>query len=198
MAQKFVRLFGMHQIQLTACAVSRKLPKFTNTANYNTKPNREWLKNPQSENAWVKIYYNSPWLYSNDYKTQISTFPMPFLGTDHNDYWGELQVRLKQSLYQVRLGRNQSFDTQVKAWIKETSLIQPKRDLISHTYTALRVYHQDHLPMVPKDWHFESLYIAVAGKDSYRVDVKWEKEEITITSTLLDTTSFEIPEFLKG
>ena len=208
--QKFVRLFGRNEIHLTACAVTKTVMGKFFAANidirdYFLEPNQFWQRNPDHERALLKIYKRDPkdntichgtWLYND---TQILKIPMPFLGRDSSNGWGELQFLIKEPA-KIKLARNRSFDTRVNKWVKETKVIAPKTDLGTHAYLALRFYHQDYLPPIPGDWHFEPVYVSVMSQMRlmfYKVDVFWEKEEIKITVNALDKDSSEIPKHLR-
>jgi len=207
--QKFVRLFGRDEIHLTACAVNKTVIGSSCVANadirdyidirdYMLKPNQFWSRDPNHERALLKIYkrdLEEDLTYWNPV-VQTVEIPMPFWGKDSSDGWGELQFLIKEPAA-VKLARCLSFDTRVNQWVKETKLIQPKTDLETHTYLALRFYHQDYLPPVPGDWHFEPVYVSIRNSDFYRIDVLWEEEEIKITVTVLDKDLPEIPKHLK-
>ncbi|MDO8574786.1 MAG: hypothetical protein Q7R61_00685 [bacterium] len=204
---KFVRIFGHREVHITACAVTKNvdtgfLLAMNKLANYFVEPNQFWKRDPNHERALLKIYKRDPednaicqetWLYDDD---QILKIWMPFLGHNSNDGWGELQFLIKEPA-KVKLARNRSFDTRVGRWVKETKLIQPKTDLGTHAYLALRFYHQDYLPPVPGDWRFEPVYVSVRNSDFYKTDVLWEREKMTVTVTKLSKDSPEIPKHLK-
>ena len=191
------------------------------------EPNKDWKEwvrvtqnNPDKpllskpERAWVKIYR---WLYPNvnsltKGRVQTIKIEMPFLGESVDECWGEVQVNVKRAVVRsgrkvdlelVKFGRHKSFDTrrgEFGEWVEDTKPIEPKKEhdrLGSHYYISLRLYHQSHLPENQPEWKFEPLYISIAGEDFYRIDAEWKDEEITITSTLLDDDSPEIPNFLR-
>lgn len=207
---KFVRMFDRSEIRFTACAVSKNtdtnflfgLNKFVS---YFIEPNQFWKKDPNHERACIKVYRGSMHNHSLCYDaTQIVKIPMSFLGHDSSDGWGELQFLIKAPRL-VKLARHRSFDISVNQWVEETKLIQPKTDFGNHAYLALRFYHQDHLPPVPDNWHWEPVYVSVlylAGNLMrlmfYRIDVLWEKEKIKITVTVLDENLPEIPKHLNN
>jgi hypothetical protein len=131
---------------------------------------------------------------------------MEFLGENYKECWGELQILLKRTvvvngkkvnLEAVKFGRHQCYDSRVGKWVPETKPIEPKTDKGTHGYISLRFYHQDHKPETPADWHWEPLYISVAGEDYYRIDIGWWGENIVITANLLDDDSNEIPKFIR-
>lgn len=208
--QKFVRLFGHNEIHLTACAVTKDPVGSVYTAGaiaigmfdgYLSEPNQFWNRDPGHERALLKVYKQDPEEDSTywDPVVQIVKIPMPFLGHDSNDGWGELQFLIKEPVT-VKLARNRSFDTRINKWVEETKPIQPKTDFETHAYLALRFYHQDHLPPVPSDWHFEPVYVSIVSAMTltfYKIDVFWENEEIKITVTRLSKDSPEIPKHLK-
>jgi len=203
--QKFVRLFGRNEIHLTACAVAKDPVVYyilltTEFNDHFEEPNQFWQRDPGHERALLKIYKRNPEENLTCYDDiQTLKIPMSFLGHDSSSGWGELQFRIKAPAA-VKLTRNRSFDTRVNQWVEETKLIQPKTDLRTHAYLALRFYHQDYLPPVPGDWHFEPVYVSVMSQMRlmfYKVDVFWEKEEIKITVNALDKDSPEIPKHLK-
>lgn len=196
---KFVRMFDRHEVRLTACAVTKDR-NFNNVVSNDIiiKSNQFWDRYPpHHERALLKMYIRNPGgnLICDD-SNQTLRIPMPFLGHDSADGWGELQFLIKEPKL-VKLARRRSFDTRVNKWIEETQLIQPKTDLETHAYLALRFYHQDYLPPIPGDWHFEPVYVSVRNSAFYRIDVFWEKEEIEITTTVLYKNSSEIPKHLK-
>lgn len=201
--RKFVRLFGHNEIHLTACAVTKNVVGISlietveEIGDYFSEPNQFWKRDPNHERALLKVYRRNPAknMVCCD-NIQILKIPMPFLGHDSSDGWGELQFLIKKPAA-VKLARDYSFDTRVNRWMKETNLIQPKNDMGTHTYLALRFYHQSYLPPVPGDWHFEPVYVSVRSSGFYRIDVSWEKEEIKITVTMLNKDSSEIPKHLK-
>lgn len=202
---KFVRMFGRSEIRLTACAVIKKLniddllKRSELGADYFEEPNQFWNRDPNHERALLKIYQNQKaWIhyFENSLLIQIVGISMPFLGHDSSDGWGELQFLIKEPAA-VKLARYLSFDTRVNKWVEETKLIQPRTDLGTHSYLALRFYHQDYKPGKPKNWRFEPVYVSVRNSAFYRIDVSWEKEEITITTTQLEKDSPEIPKHLK-
>lgn len=195
------------EISIIACAATRvvNIPEVLSNDpdfdDYLQKPNQFWDKDRHHERAWLKIY-------SNPEQTVI---PMPFLGKNSEDGWAELQLRVKRRvrrygatvhLRPVKIGRHRSFDTRIGEsgeWRNETTPIEPKRDNQSHYFLPFRVYHQDHLPeKMHGGWHWEPVYIAIANKEFYRIDVLWEKEEIAITVTPLNPDSSEIPEHIRG
>lgn len=206
--RKFVRVFGRPEVHLTACAVTKdpkvnslweQTPKFYS---HFKEPNQFWKRDLNHERALLKVYQSDPednaidqetWLYDDDQTLKI---PMPFLGHDSADGWGELQFLIKE-MKAVKLARHRSFDTRINKWVEETKLIEPKTDLETHAYLALRFYHQSYLPPVPNDWHFEPVYVSVRNSIFYGIDVLWEKEEIKITTTVIDKNSHEIPKHLK-
>ncbi len=202
--RKFVRVFGHNEIHLTACAVIKKLSvdSFVRlselNASYIEEPNQFWNRDPNHERALLKIYqYQKEWIhyFENPLIRQTVGITMPFLGHDSSDGWGELQFLIKKPTA-VKLARHRSFDTRINRWVEETKNIQPKTDLETHAYLALRFYHRDYLPPVPGDWRFEQVYVSVRNSDFYRIDVSWEKEEITIRATRLKKDSSEIPKHL--
>lgn len=201
---KFVRLFGRHEVHLTTCAVTKdavvnySLLLTTEFDDYFVEPNQFWNRDPNHERALLKVYKQNPEEDSTywDPVVQIVKIPMPFLGHDSSDGWGELQFLIKEPAT-VKLARQRSFDTRVNKWVEETKPIQPKTDFGTHAYLALRFYHQDHLPPIPDDWHFEPVYVSVRSSDFYRIEVLWEKEEITITVIRLSKDSPEIPKHLR-
>lgn len=202
---KFVRLFGRPEIYLTACAVTKNRDTSflleigkDRLANYFAEPNQFWKRDPNNERALIKVYMKNSGesLTYWDPTVQIIEIPMPFLGHDSSDGWGELQFLIK-SPATVKLARHQSFDTRVNRWVEETGLIQPKTDSGTHSYLALRFYYQDHLPPVPGDWHFEPVYVSVRNSEFYRIDATWEGVEIKITATVLEKDLPEIPKHLK-
>lgn len=217
MEQKFIQVYGNPELHITACAVS-KLPgihglsKIEGYENYFSEPNQKWLENPANERAWIKVYYKLNPLTDSQIKgrIQIINIPMPFFGESREECWGEIQLCIKKqivrndntiNLKNVKIGRHTCFDTRVGKWVEETKPIKPKNDPNSsdrsHYYIALRLYHQNYLPETPDGWHFEPVYVVIAGKDFYRIDIIWQNEEITITVTQLYSDSSEIPKFLK-
>lgn len=201
--QKFVRLFGHHEVHLTACAVAKPraeismLETVEEFGNYFGEPNQFWKRDPNHERALLKVYKRDPEEDSTywDPVVQIVKIPMPFLGLDSSDGWGELQFLIKEPTA-VKLARRCSFDTRVNKWIEETKLIQPKTDFKTHAYLALRFYHQSYLPPVPDDWHFEPVYVSVRNSAFYKIDVLWKETEITVATTMLGKDSPEIPKHL--
>lgn len=199
---KFVRMFNRSEIRLTACAVTKHMTgscllRLSELTGYFWEPNQFWQRDPNHERALLKIYKHNPeenLIRCN--RTQILKIPMIFFGTDSGNGWGELQFLIKEP-DKVKLARNRSFDTRINQWVEETQLIQPKTDFKTHAYLALRFYHQDYLPPVPADWHFEPVYVAVRNSDFYRINVLWEENEIEITTMVLDKNSPEIPKHLK-
>ena len=217
MERKFVQVYDNRELHITACAVS-KLPgiadfsKIEGYENYFSESNQKQLENPANERAWVKVYYKLNPGTDSRIKGRVQTIniPMPFLGESHKECWGEIQFCVKKqivrngnliNLKHVKLGRHTCFDTRIGKWVEETKLIEPKNDQglsgRSHYYISLRLYHQNYLPEVLGNWHFEPVYTVIAGEDFYRIDAIWQNEEITITATLLDDDSDEIPKFLK-
>ena len=203
--QKFVRMFDRPEVHLTACAVTKDpiitfLPDKNDKDGYFLEPNQFWQRDPNHERALLKIYKRNPCENMIHYDAnQFLKIPMPFLGSDSSDGWGELQFLIKAPIL-VRLARHRSFDTRVNKWVEETKSIQPKTDLETHSYLALRFYHQDYLPPVPGDWRFEPVYVSVMSQMCfmfYRIDVLWKEEEITITVIALDKDSPEIPKHIK-
>lgn len=199
--QKFVRLFGHPEVHITTCAVTKDLATNSRLSTISlfydhfTEPNQFWQRDPNHERALLKVYKRYPEIiFCNN--VQALTIPMLFLGHDSSDGWGELQFLIKKPAA-VKLARNCSFDTRVNKWVEETKLIQPKTDLGTHAYLALRFYHQDYLPPVPSDWHFEPVYVSLRNSDFYRIDILWEREEIKITVTMLDKNLPEIPKHLR-
>lgn len=201
---KFFRMFGRSEIRLTACAVTKHVASSSLLgldafSDYFSEPNQFWQRDPNHERALLKIYKRDLNLKEQstfwDPTGQIVEIPMPFWGNNSADGWGELQFLIKEPKL-VRLARSRSFDTRVNKWVEETKLIQPKTDLETHSYLSLRFYHQDYLPPVPADWHFEPVYISISNSMYYRVDVLWE-EDIEITTMVLDKDSLEIPKHLK-
>lgn len=213
--QKFIRLFHLYEeVGLTACAAVRvtndeKLAelekKLGNLEAYKFIPSDVWERNPEDERALIKIYrvLDNPETYSQiSGRIQKIEIPMPFLGK-----YGEFQLRIKRKAISngkevdfllVKLGRKKSFDSRIGKWVEETKPIEPKMDEGTHGYVSLRLYHQDHLPENQPDWHFEPVYVSIAGEDFYRIDdVEWKDETIVIAATLLDDDSPEIPKFLR-
>lgn len=202
---KFVRIFDSSEVRLTACAVTKHVPsssllELDYFRGYFSEPNQFWHRDPNHERALLKIYKRD--LNLKEQSTfwgptgQIIEIPMLFWGNNSADGWGELQFLIKEPKL-VRLARHYSFDTRVNKWVEETQLIQPKTDLGTHAYLALRFYHQDYLPPVPSDWHFEPVYVSVKKSVYYKIDVLWESDEIEITTTVLDKNSPEIPKHLR-
>lgn len=210
--QKFVQIQRNPELHITACAVSKMaqidcLPELEEYENYFVEPNRKWLENQSDPFAWVKVYYKiNP---NTDFgiigRVQTIIIPMTFLGESPEECWGEVQLCIKKqiirdgyiiNLKNVELGRHACFDTRVGKWVEETKPIVPKKDAGTHGYIALRLYHQDYLPENQPDWYFEPLYVAIADED-YRIEAKWEDEQITITANMLDDHSSEIPKFLR-
>ncbi|OGD25533.1 hypothetical protein A2819_02065 [Candidatus Azambacteria bacterium RIFCSPHIGHO2_01_FULL_40_24] len=202
---KFVRLFGHSEIHLTACAVIKNpnlkflLWASEYASHYFEEPNQFWQRDPNHERALLKVYKRN--LEENQLLTclnnvQTVEIPMTFLGNNSADGWGELQFLIKQPTA-VKLARQRSFDTRVNRWVEETKTIQPKTDLGTHAYLALRFYHQDYLPPVPGDWRFEPAYVSIKNSDFYKIDVLWEQKEMTVTVTKLSKDSPEIPKHLK-
>ncbi len=204
--QKFVRLFGRCEIHFTACAVTKNadtgfLLGQNKLTDYFVKPNQFWHRDRNHERALLKVYKRDLEADSTYWDSVVQTVEifMPFLGLDSSDGWGELQFLIKAPAL-VKLARHRCFDTRVNQWVEETKLIQPKTDLETHAYLALRFYHQSYLPPVPGDWRFEPVYVSVMSQMSfmfYRIDVLWEREEVKITVTMLDKNSPEIPKHLK-
>lgn len=213
--QKFIQVRDHTMLHITACAVSKiagvdRLPELEDFENFFVEPNQKWQENPAHERAWVKVYYRlNP---KTDSAITISglaqsiTIPMPFLGESFKECWGEIQLMIKKqtvrngrliNLKTVRLGRHQCYDTRVGNWVPETKSIMPKKSAGTHDYVALRLYHQNNLPENHSDWHFEPVYVSVAGENFYRIDAEWDDEKIVIIATPLDDDSSEIPEFLK-
>lgn len=202
---KFVRMFDRHEIRLTACAVTKNtdtnfLLGQNKLNTYLKEPNQFWNRDPKHERASIKVYKRSIHNHSLCHDTtQTVKIPMPFLGHDSSDGWGELQFLIKEPKL-VKLARHRSFDTRVNQWVEETQLIQPKTDFGTHAYLAIRFYHQSYLPETPSDWRFEPVYVSVMNLKCvtfYRIDVFWEKEEVKITVTVMDEESSEIPRHLK-
>ena len=210
---KFVKMFSHDEIRLTACAVTKHVASssllwLSEFNGYFGQPNQFWQRNPNHERALLKIYKRNPEknvtynvTYIDNYgKTQILKkilkIPMFFWGSNSSDSWGELQFLIKEPKL-VSLARHRSFDTRVNKWVEETQLIKPKTDLETHAYLALRFYHHDYLPTVPGAWYWETLYISIRKLNLYKIDVSWEKEEIKITTTVLEENSPEIPKHLK-
>lgn len=198
---KFVRLFDNREVHITACAVTKysvanSVLLTTSFNNYFKEPNQFWYRDPNHERALLKVYKRNPKDNLTCYDdSQVLKIPMPFLGHDSDDGWGELQFLIKQPAA-VKLARHRSFDTRINQWVPETQLIQPKTNLGTHVYLALRFYNQDYFPPVPSDWRFESMYVSIRNSVFYKIDVWWEKEEITVTVTMLDKDSPEIPKHL--
>lgn len=202
---KFVKMFGRSEIRLTACAVSKD-QDFYHTFlyfgfrdKYFWEPNQFWQRDPKHERALVKYYKREVDRYSLCYDAiQTVKIPMPITGINADNNWGELQFLIKAPRL-VKLARHRSFDTRVNQWVEETKLTQPKTNFIDHCYLSLRFYHQDRLPPIPSDWHFEPVYVSVMNFKCvmfYKIDVLWEKEEIKITVTVLEKNSPEIPKHL--
>lgn len=193
---------------------------------YSTEPNQKWQENPSDPFACVKVYYNLIRSISSvtNGRVQTITIPMPFLGDDYKECHGEFQFCIKKTvvrngklvkLEDVKIGRHRSFDPRIGKWVSETKPIEPKKPKRderddehsgikaidpknkSHYYISLRFYHEKHKPENQPDWHFEPVYVSVAGEDFYRIDAVWQDEEIVITATLLDDDSPEIPNFLR-
>lgn len=205
--QKFVRLFGHNEIHLTACAVTKNVVGFSlietveEIGDYFSEPNQFWKRDINHERALLKVYKRDPkeHVICDALIKEIVRIPMPFLGHNSSDGWGELQFLIKKPTV-VKLARCRSFDTRVNKWVEETKLIQPKTNFETHAYLALRFYHKDYLPPVPKDWHFKPVYVSIVSamiRVVYEIDVLWENEEIEIMTTLLDEDSPEIPKHLK-
>ncbi|MEK6826043.1 MAG: hypothetical protein AAB648_01660 [Patescibacteria group bacterium] len=202
---KFVRMFGRNEVRLTACAVTKD-PEFDHmfvnfgfSDKYFREPNQFWQRDNKHERASVKFYKRDIYRHSLSHDTiQVVEIPMPFIGNDSDDSWGELQFLIKEPRL-VKLARHYSFDTRVNKWVEETKPIQPKTDFGTHAYLALRFYHQDRLPQTPDNWHFEPVYVSIMSHMRfmfYRIDVFWEEEEIKITVTVLEENSPEIPKHL--
>jgi|SRR3989344_3343922 len=217
---KFVRMFGRSEIRLTACAVTKNVDTGfllgqNRATDYFVEPNQFWTRDRNHERASIKVYRKRVCDHSlfND-TTQTVKIPMPFLGSDSDDGYGELQFLIKAPRL-VKLARHRSFDTRVNEWVEETEVIQSKTEFRDHSYLALRFYHQDHLPQVPDNWHWEPVYVSVMyhrGPSSpfahdavgpfwefcfYRIWVFWEKDEIEITVNTISGDSSEIPKHLK-
>lgn len=211
--QKFVMVHDNRELHITACTVSKmdgvdRLSELEEYNNYFVEPNQKWLENQSDPFAWVKVYYKLNPKTDSVIAGQVQAIkiPIPFLGENYKECWGEIQLLVKKkvirngntiNLRDVKLGRNMCFDTRVGKWVEETKPIVPKKDAGTHGYIALRLYHQDFLPENQLDWHFEPLYAVVADKDFYQIDADWRDEEITITATLLNDDSPEIPKFLR-
>ncbi|MBI2635011.1 MAG: hypothetical protein HYW79_00470 [Parcubacteria group bacterium] len=199
--QKFVRMFGRPEIHITACAVTRDRDFNNVISDIIIETNQFWDRYPpHHERALLKMYQQNPGknLICND-STQTLRIPMLFLGNNSNDGWGELQFLIKAPRL-VRLARHRCFDTRVNQWVPETKLIQPKTNMETHAYLALRFYHNSYLPpKMPKTrrWYFEPVYVSIRNSDFYKIDVLWEKEKIKITVTVLDKNSPEIPKHLR-
>lgn len=206
--QKCVRIFEMDELRITACAVAKiRNPKILETlsstvlagfinTDFQFVPNKKWLENPANERAWVKIYSNTISSSTTNCRIQTVSIEMPFFDHSAENCWGELQIRLKRPA-QVIFGRNQSFDTRVMRWVPETKPIVPKKDLGSHGYLALRLYHRDYMTPMPSDWHWEPLYFSVYRQFFYRVWIVWHTGAFNIIIHLLDNDDPEIPEFLR-
>ena len=201
--QKFVRLFDRNEIHLTACAVTKRIDissllGLAEFGDYYGEPNQFWKRDPRHERALLKVSKRDPkgLLTYWDPVVQIFEIPMMFWGSNSNDGWGELQFLIKEPRL-VILARRRSFDTRVNRWVEETKIIQPKNDLGTHAYLALRFYHQDYLPPVPGDWHFEPVYVSVKNSAFYRIEVLWRENEITVVTTMLNEDSPEISKHLK-
>lgn len=202
--QKFVRLFDHNEVHITACAVTKNkdtcfLLGLNKLVNYFVEPNQFWKRDPNHERALLKVYKCDPAensIYICHDNARTLKIPMPFLGHDSSDGWGELQFLIKAPVV-VKLARNRSFDTRVNKWVPETQLIQPKNDMGTHAYLALRFYHQDYLPPVPDDWRFEPVYVSVRNSSFYRIEVLWKENETTVVTTMLNKDSPEIPKHLK-
>ncbi|MDO8676221.1 MAG: hypothetical protein Q7K16_01015 [Candidatus Azambacteria bacterium] len=211
--QKFVRVHQHQELHITACAVSKmasvdRLSELEEYNNYFVEPNQKWLENQSDPFAWVKIYCKINPKNDSVIIGQVQTVitHMTFLGESHKECWGEIQFCIKKqiirngimiNLKNVKLGRNACFDTRVGKWVEETEPIVPKKGSDSHEYIALRLYHQGHSPENQPDWHFEPLFVYIAGKSFYRIDATWQSEEITIIATKLNNDSSEIPKFLR-
>ena len=213
--QKFVQVFGNQELHITACAVSKmagvdQLPELDEYEHYFVEPNQKWLENQSDPFAWVKVYYklNPKTDFITMGQVQAIRIPMPFLGESYKECWGEIQLNIKKkivrngntiNLKDAKIGRNMCFDTRVGKWVPEIKPIIPKKDAGTHGYVALRLYHRNYLPTDQPDWHFEPIYAVVGGKNFYRIDAIWQKEEVTITATQLDldSDSSEIPKFLR-
>ena len=201
--QKFVRLFGRNEIHLTACAVTKRIDissllGLAEFGDYYGEPNQFWKRDPRHERALLKIYRRrlENHLSFNNPGQQILKIPMLFWGSNSTDGWSELQFLIKEPAA-VKMARLRSFDTRVNQWVEETKLIQPKTDLGTHAYLALRFYHKDYLPPVPGDWHFEPVYVSVKNSAFYRIEVLWRENEITVVTTMLNEDSPEISKHLK-
>ena len=213
--QKFVQVHRHPELHITACAVSKmtgvdRLSELEEYQDYSVEPNQKWLENPADERAWVKVYHKLDPEKDSAIGDRIQTIiiPMTFLGENHRECWGELQIKIKRQTVRnnrlvnfeaVKLGRNEYFDTRISGgqWVPETQPIVPKKDEGTHGYVALRLYHQDHLPENQSDWRFAPLFASIADKNFYRIDAIWQNEEIRIVATLLDNKSPEIPKFLR-
>lgn len=211
--QKFMQIYGHQELHITACAVSKmagvdRLPELKDFENFFVEPNQKWQENPANERAWVKVYYklNPKTDSAVSGLSQIIIIPMPFLGESSKECWGEIQLMIKKqtvrngrmtNLETVKLGRHQCYDTRVGSWVPEAKPIIPKKDTSTHGYVALRLYHHNNLPENHSGWHFEPVYVSVAGENFYRIDAEWDDEKIVIIATPLDGDSSEIPEFLK-
>lgn len=183
--QKFVRAFDHPEVHLTACAVTKNTDVISLVSDelseyYFEEPNQFWKRDPHHERALLKVYKRNPAKNLHLFEfIQTLKIPMPFLGHDSSDGWGELQFLIKTPRL-VKLARHRSFDARVNQWVNETQLIQPKNDLETHAYLALRFYHQDHLPPVPSDWRFEPVYVSVRNELFYEIYLRWEGGEITV------------------
>lgn len=211
--QKFVQVHNNPELHITACAVSKMdgvdcLSELEEYKDYFVEPNQKWLENQSDPFAWVKVYYElNPKTDSVIAgQVQVIKIPMPFLGENFKECWGEIQLCVKKqtvrngntiNLKDTKLGRHTCFDTRVGKWVEETKPIAPKKDAGTHGYVALRLYHQDYLPENQPDWRFKPVYAVIAGDDFYRIDAEWRGEEITVTATLLSDDSPEIPRFLR-
>lgn len=207
--QKFVRVHGNAEIHITACAVSKMigvdcLSELEEYKHCLVEPNQKWLENQSDPFAWVKVYHkiNPDTDSVITGQVQVIKVPMLFLGESSKECWAELQLIIKKqviingrvvNLNTVKLGRHQCYDTRIGEWISETKQIVPKKDAGTHGYIALRLYHQDNLPEIPANWHFEPVYAVIAGDDFYRINAIWQNEEITITATRVSNDSSEIP-----
>lgn len=223
--QKFVTVHDNRELHITACAVSQNVDELAVVDADNdffVEPNQQWIDWEEAvmecteeqcppakpERAWVKIYRNlNPKTDSvTTGQVQSVKIPMQFFGESSKECWAEIQLMIKKqvirdghlvNLNAVKLGRHKCYDTRVGEWVPETKPIVPKKDAGTHGYVALRLYHQNFLPENQPDWRFEPLYAAIANKDFYRIEADWRGEKITITATLLNDDSSEIPRFLK-
>lgn len=197
--RKYIRISP--EVSVTACAATRdatvqEVLSDSDFDDHFQKPNLFWSEDPHHERARLKVYKNNP---------ERTVIPMPFLGQNADNGWAELQLRIKRSIVRegttvhlrpVKIGRHKSFDPRIGEsgqWVSETNSIEPRRDNKSHYFLSFRIYHQDHFPETPGDWHWEPVYVAIAGNEFFRIDVLWEKEKIAITVTPLDPNSPEIP-----